>query len=45
MSERPQSFENHAMIVFGYHRFATGLVVLLFGYFLFREWRADNQRI
>jgi hypothetical protein len=36
MSERPQSFENHAMIVFGYHRVASGLVVLLLGYFLFR---------
>jgi hypothetical protein len=36
MSERPQSFESHAKIVPGYHRWATGLVVLPTLYFGYR---------
>lgn len=36
MSETPQSFENHAKIVPGYHRWATGLVVLPTLYFAYR---------
>ena len=33
MSKRPQSFENHAKIVPGYHRLATALLVLPTLYF------------
>jgi hypothetical protein len=36
MSDRPQSFENHAIIVPGYHRVMTGLVFLLFVYAVYR---------
>ncbi|MGD2047442.1 MAG: DUF6526 family protein [Gemmatimonadota bacterium] len=39
MSETPQSFENHAKIVPGYHRWATALLVLPTLYYLFRVWR------
>lgn len=35
MSETPQSFENHAKIVPGYHRWATALLVLPTLYYLF----------
>lgn len=36
MSETPQSFETHAKIVPGYHRWATALVVLPTLYFAYR---------
>ena len=36
MSDRPQSFESHAMIVPGYHRVATALVALPTLYFIYR---------
>jgi hypothetical protein len=36
MSERPQSFENHAKIVPGYHRWATALLALPTLYFGYR---------
>jgi hypothetical protein len=36
MSERPQSFESHAKIVPGYHRWATALVALPMLYFGYR---------
>lgn len=36
MSETPQSFENHAKIVPGYHYWATAFLVLPTLYFLFR---------
>jgi hypothetical protein len=36
MSDRPQSFENHAKIVPGYHRWATALVTLPTLYFAYR---------
>lgn len=35
MSDTPQSFENHAKIVPGYHRWATALLVLPSLYYLF----------
>lgn len=35
MSETPQSFENHAKIVPGYHRWATALLVLPTLYYLY----------
>jgi hypothetical protein len=35
MSETPQSFENHAKIVPGYHRWTTALIVLPTLYYLF----------
>ena len=34
MSERPQSYQNHAKTVAGYHVWATALVVLPTAYFL-----------
>lgn len=39
MSETPQSFENHAKIVPGYHWWATGLLVLPTLYFAYRAVR------
>lgn len=36
MSDRPQSFENHAVIVTGYHRVTTGLVFLLLVFSVYR---------
>jgi len=36
MSERPQSFESHAKMVPGYHRWATALLVLPTLYFGYR---------
>lgn len=36
MSERPQSFENHAKIVPGYHRWATAFLALPTLYFAYR---------
>ena len=39
MSETSQSFENHAKIVPGYHRWATALLVLPTLYYLFLVWR------
>ncbi|MCU0634922.1 MAG: DUF6526 family protein [Gemmatimonadaceae bacterium] len=40
-SDRPQSFENHAMMVPGYH-YATGLLVAV--YLLWSVWRALSLR-
>lgn len=39
MSETPQSFENHAKIVPGYHYWATAFLVLPTLYYLFLVWR------
>lgn len=36
MAAKPQSLENHAVIVPGYHRLLTGLVLLLFLWSAFR---------
>jgi hypothetical protein len=45
MAARPQSFENHAMMVFGYHRVLTGILALLLGwqsYRLFTDFTIDR---
>lgn len=45
MSARPQSFENHAKMVFGYHRVLTSIVVLLLAwhtYCLFTGFTIDR---